>query len=260
MNHAVELSYLGMAAVYLLLLPVLLLSMRYRLAIVRDTLWAVARMSVQLLLVGLYLRCVFQWNSFVVNLLWVLVMTAVAAWTTLRQAKLPVRVMFPAAFAALTGSFLAVLFYFIFLITGKSASDAALLIPIGGMLLGNSLRGNVVVLERFFRQMRDNRAEYELRLLYGANRNEALLPFMQTALRAGISPQIASMATLGIVSLPGMMTGQLLGGSTPMTAIQYQIAIMIGIFAIDMISTALLLEVLARYAEKNEVENERGIR
>ena len=260
MNHAVELSYLGMAAVYLLLLPVLLLSMRYRLAIVRDTLWAVARMSVQLLLVGLYLRYVFQWNSFVVNLLWVLIMTAVAAWTTLRQAKLPVRVMFPAAFAALTGSFLAVLFYFIFLITGKSASDAALLIPIGGMLLGNSLRGNVVVLERFFRQMRDNRAEYELRLLYGANRNEALLPFMQTALRAGISPQIASMATLGIVSLPGMMTGQLLGGSTPMTAIQYQIAIMIGIFAIDMISTALLLEVLARYAEKNEVENKRGIR
>ena len=260
MNHAVELSYLGMAAVYLLLLPVLLLSMRYRLAIVRDTLWAVARMSVQLMLVGLYLRYVFQWNSFVVNLLWVLIMTAVAAWTTLRQAKLPVRVMFPAAFAALTGSFLAVLFYFIFLIAGKSASDAALLIPIGGMLLGNSLRGNVVVLERFFRQMRDNRAEYELRLLYGASRNEALLPFMQIALRAGITPQIASMATLGIVSLPGMMTGQLLGGSTPMTAIQYQIAIMIGIFAIDMISTALLLEVLARYAKKNELENERGIR
>jgi len=169
-------------------------------------------------------------------------------------------VVFPAAVAALAGSFLAVLFFFIFLIAGKSASDAALLIPIGGMLLGNSLRGNVVVLERFFRQMRDNRAEYELRLLYGASRNEALLPFMQIALRAGITPQIASMATLGIVSLPGMMTGQLLGGSTPMTAIQYQIAIMIGIFAIDMISTALLLEVLARYAKKNELENERGIR
>ena len=122
MNHAVELSYSGIAAVYLLLLPVLLLSMRYRLGIVRDTLWAVARMSVQLLLVGLYLRYVFQWNSIWINLFWVLVMTAVAAWTTLRQAKLPARIMFPAAFAALTGSFLAVLFYFIFLITGKSAS------------------------------------------------------------------------------------------------------------------------------------------
>lgn len=257
MNHAAELTYFGIAAVYLLLLPVLLLSMRYQLDIVRDTLWAVVRMSVQLLLVGLYLRYVFEWNSLWINLLWVIVMTAVAAWTTLRQAGLPVRVMFPAAFAALTGSFLAVLFYFIFLITGKSASDAALLIPIGGMLLGNSLRGNVVVLERFFRQMRDNRPEYELRLLYGANRSEALRPFMRTALRAGIMPQVATMATLGIVSLPGMMTGQLLGGSTPMTAIQYQIAIMVGIFAVDMISTALLLEVLARHAEKDETENRR---
>ena len=258
MNHATELTYFGMAAVYLLLVPVLLLSMRYKLAIVRDTLWAVVRMSIQLLLVGLYLRYVFEWNSLWINLLWVLLMTAVATWTTLRQAGLPVRLMFPAAFTALIGSFLAVLFYFIFLIVGKNASEAALLIPIGGMLLGNSLRGNVVVLERFFRQMHDNRPEYELRLLYGANRNEALRPFMQTALRAGIMPQIATMATLGIVSLPGMMTGQLLGGSAPITAIQYQIAIMVGIFAIDMISTALLLEVLAHHAERDEMGNERS--
>ncbi|NCB44022.1 MAG: ABC transporter permease, partial [Clostridia bacterium] len=87
----------------------------------------------------------------------------------------------------------------------------------------------------------------------GANRSEALRPFMQTALRAGVKPQIATMATLGIVSLPGMMTGQMLGGSTPMTAIQYQIAIMVGIFAVDMISTVLLLEVLAHYAERDEI-------
>ncbi|MDD2404336.1 MAG: ABC transporter permease [Victivallaceae bacterium] len=255
MNQNIELSYTGMAAAYLLLLPVLLLSMRYKLVIVRDTLWAVGRMSLQLLLVGLYLRYIFQWNSLWINLLWVLTMSAVASWTTLRQAKLPVRMMFSATFTALTASFLGVLFYFVFLITGKSASDAALLIPIGGMLLGNSLRSNVVVLERFFHQLRDNRPEYELRLLCGANRSEALMPFMQMSLRAGISPQIASMATLGIVSLPGMMTGQLLGGATPMTAIQYQIAIMIGIFAIEMISTVLLLEVLAQYAVSYQTTN-----
>ncbi|NCC62782.1 MAG: ABC transporter permease, partial [Verrucomicrobiae bacterium] len=161
--------------------------------------------------------------------------------------------MFPATFTALTVTFLSVLFYFIILIVGKSPSNASLLIPIGGMLLGNSLRSNVVVLERFFRQMRDKRSEYELRLLFGANRSEALRPFMQTALRAGVKPQIATMATLGIVSLPGMMTGQMLGGSTPMTAIQYQIAITVGIFAVDMISTVLLLEVLAHYAERDEI-------
>ncbi|MDD4394145.1 MAG: ABC transporter permease [Desulfobacterales bacterium] len=253
MNHTAELTYFGMTAAYLLLIPVFLLAMRYQLGIVRDSLWAVTRMSVQLLLVGLYLRYVFEWNSLWVNMLWVLIMTAVAAWTTLRQAGLPVRVMFPATFTALTVTFLSVLFYFIILIVGKSPSDASLLIPIGGMLLGNSLRSNVVVLERFFRQMRDKRSEYELRLLFGANRSEALRPFMQTALRAGVKPQIATMATLGIVSLPGMMTGQMLGGSTPMTAIQYQIAIMVGIFAVDMISTVLLLEVLAHYAEKDEI-------
>ncbi|MGE4564165.1 MAG: ABC transporter permease [Victivallaceae bacterium] len=248
MNRDIELSVFGMAAAYSLLLPVLWLSARYKLAVARDTLWAAGRMSVQLLLVGLYLRFVFAWNSLWINLFWVLIMTAVAAWTALRQAKLPVRVLFPAAFAAMTGAFLGVLFYFVWVIAGKSASDAALLIPIGGMLLGNSLRSNVVVLERFFRQLRDQRPEYELRLLCGANRREALEPFMQVSLRAGIMPQIAGMATLGIVSLPGMMTGQMLGGSNPMTAIQYQIAIMIGILAIEMISTVLLLEVLADHA------------
>ena len=253
MNHTAELTYFGMTAAYLLLIPVFLLAMRYQLGIVRDSLWAVTRMSVQLLLVGLYLRYVFEWNSLWINILWVLLMTAVAAWTTLRQAGLPVRVMFSATFTALTVSFLSILFYFIILIVGKSASEASLMIPIGGMLLGNSLRSNVVVLERFFRQMRDSRSEYELRMLYGANRSEALRPFMQTALRAGVMPQIATMATLGIVSLPGMMTGQMLGGSSPMTAIQYQIAIMVGIYAVDLISTVLLLEVLARYAERNEI-------
>ena len=67
-------------------------------------------------------------------------------------------------------------------------------------------------------------------LLMGATLKEAVHPFMREAIRTSLAPTIATMMTIGIVSLPGMMTGQILGGSFPLVAIKYQIMIMIGIF------------------------------
>ncbi len=245
MEQEIALSWKGIAAAYLLLIPALLLIRYYKLDAAKEVLFSVLRMSIQLFLVGIYLNYIFLWNHWAINLLWVLVMIAAAGWTTIRQAKLPVRSYFFPVFTAFLCSFLSVLFYFVILVIGKSPSAAAVFLPVAGMLLGNSMRSNVIVLQRFSTLFRERTKEYQLRLMLGATDREALEPFLSASLKAGIAPQIATMATLGIVSLPGMMTGQLLGGSTPVTAIEYQIVIMIGIFVVQLFSSAFLLHRVA---------------
>lgn len=85
-------------------------------------------------------------------------------------------------------------------------------------------------LERFYSGIRKNENKFMTYLMLGASLREAVRPYLRDAIKAAINPSIATMATMGIVSLPGMMTGQILGGAMPMAAIKYQIGIMICIF------------------------------
>ena len=104
---------------------------------------------------------------------------------------------------------------------------------------GNCLRSNVLSLERFYSGIRKNENEFMTYLMLGATLREAVRPYLRDAIKAAVNPSIATMATMGIVSLPGMMTGQILGGAMPMTAIKYQIGIMICIFT-AMVVAALV--------------------
>ena len=113
------------------------------------------------------------------------------------------------------------------------------MIAIGGMVLGNSLRSNVVGLGDFYKAIRKDEQLYFYQLSLGATRFEALRSFAKRSFVAAMNPTIATMATMGIVSLPGMMTGQILGGSVPLVAIKYQIAIMIAILASTVLSVSL---------------------
>jgi putative ABC transport system permease protein len=108
--------------------------------------------------------------------------------------------------------------------------DARYLIPIVGMILGNCLRGNILSVQNFYMGITKDVDIYRQRLSLGATRFEALRPWLAAAMSNACRQHLASMATIGIVALPGMMTGQILGGATPMAAIKYQLAIMIAIF------------------------------
>ena len=119
------------------------------------------------------------------------------------------------------------------------------------MLLGNCLQGNIRALDTFYSELRDKEQHYLSDLLQGATVREAIQPFFNRAVRSALAPILGSMATLGIVSLPGMMTGQILGGAVPLTAAKYQIAIMVGIFLSMMMAIALnlLLSLKAAFTE-----------
>jgi len=236
----VDLNWLQMAAIYSLALVPLFLIWRLRLGLLTQTLVAGVRMSVQLLLVGLYLNVLFEWENVWLNAAWMIVMITVANFSILKQSGLRRRRFMPITLAGTTVVSVGVTMFFVaVIIRPDPILGARYLIPIFGMVLGNCIRGNVLSLERFYHGIRQREKEYVTRLMLGANPSEATEPFMVESLRAALGPHLAVMATMGIVSLPGMMTGQILGGSAPLIAIKYQIAIMICIFTVMLAGSAL---------------------
>ena len=222
----------GIAAMYALLAVPFGVLLWARLPIVGQAVMAVARMSVQLLFVGLYLQVVFRLNNPWLNLLWLAVMVIVADGSILKGCGLRFRPLAGPLFVALIVGTAFPLFYFMaFILRRDNLLDAQYAIPIGGMILGNCLRADVIGIRTFFQSIRDGEKAYLQRLADGATPAEATRPYLAAALHDAIAPTMATVATMGLVSLPGMMTGVILGGADPMTAIVYQIAIMIAIFS-----------------------------
>lgn len=99
-------------------------------------------------------------------------------------------------------------------------------IPLLGMVLGNTLTGLSLCLDRVMSDLDEKRDHVEGWLALGATRWEACRPFIGDAVRTGMIPIVNSMSVVGIVSLPGMMTGQILAGASPEHAVRYQIVVM----------------------------------
>ena len=99
-------------------------------------------------------------------------------------------------------------------------------IPLLGMMLGNTMTGIALGLERLTQAAREQRKNIEARLMLGHSAQQAIMDIRRQSMRYGMFPIINSMAAAGLVSLPGMMTGQILAGSPPLEAVKYQILIM----------------------------------
>lgn len=241
---ALEIGYGGLAASYLLLIFPLAAMLWLRIPLVGQTLAAVLRMTVQLLLVGFYLQFLFRLHDWRLTALWLAVMVAVADLSILRGTRLCVRCFAaPLFLALLAGTALPLFFFVAVLLRLPSWMDPQYVVPIAGMILGNCLRADIVGVRSFYDSIRKSNRAYLRRLACGAGRAEAVLPFFRDACSAALAPTVATMATVGLVSLPGMMTGVILGGSDPATAIRYQIAIMIAIFcgtAVTVVAAILL--------------------
>jgi UDP-glucose/iron transport system permease protein len=257
--ETINITYPRMLMMYGMLAVPILLILILKIGIIRSTLISVLRMTLQLSLVGLYLDLIFRLNNVWLNLAWLLVMIVVANINVIRSSGLKLQKFF---FIVLTGIIIGTFFVvsiFLFLTVRPSPIyDARYLIPITGMVLGNCLRANVISLERFFSSIRKNEKEFLTFLLMGATLYEAVLPFLREAIKSALAPTVSTMATIGLVSLPGMMTGQILGGSFPEVAIKYQLAIMIAIFSATTITTVinLLLSIRVSFNEYHILRQE----
>jgi putative ABC transport system permease protein len=222
----------------ILVFPVLIFR-HLRLRLTRNLVISMLRMGVQLGLVAIYLEYIFKLDMLALNVAWVLVMIVVATGSILRQSGLSWRKCLWTILPAHLLTSLLILCGFLFVFDFVTVASARYLIPLMGMVLGNILRSNVVALDRFFSELRANEEMHIQYLTLGASEAEAVRPFLRNALRAAVGPQLGTVATMGIVSLPGMMTGQILGGSSPAVAITYQIMIMIAIFTAATVSAFL---------------------
>lgn len=238
----IDISWLRLALGFLILLVPAYILFYFKTGLVNKLFIAAIRMILQLLFVGYYLEYLFKLNSPWLNIAWVMAMIVVSDFATLDRSGLKKEKMFlPVLAATVIGIGLVSLFFLKFIIRLKHVTQAQYLIPITGMVLGNCLRSNVIGIHSFFYSLREKKIRYYYYLSAGATRKEALFPFMRDALKEIANPTLATMATIGLVSLPGMMTGQILSGSTPLTAIRYQIMIMIAILTGTILSVFLAL-------------------
>lgn len=114
-------------------------------------------------------------------------------------------------------------------------------IPLGGMVIGNSMNAIAIALERLLSELRAKRLAVEMKLCHGADYKEASRDIVRDAMKAGMIPSINSMMAVGIVFIPGMMTGQIIAGADPLTAIKYQIVVMIMLVGSTTIGTLLVV-------------------
>jgi len=240
--ETINISLPAVSLVFLLLALPVILSRAYNLGVIKPLLSSVARMSVQLLLIGVFLKYLFFWNNAVLNLAWLVIMILVAVFSAIRGSAMKPGKIFLPVFASFALTTLSILFYLnFFVIRINDVFDARYLIVLGGMLLGNSLRGNIVGIDTFYRSIRKDTKKYLYVLSLGATQSEAARPYIQESVRLALKPTLASMATIGIVALPGMMTGVILGGATPEVAIKYQLMIMIAIVVSTLFSVLLTI-------------------
>lgn len=237
-----DLDLISLAWAFLFLIPVIWLSWKLELGISRAIFISVVRMVVQLGFVGIYLKYLFRLNSALVNSVYILLMILVACFSILNASGLKIRLFLPAVFLSILIPFSLLLVFFNHMIVGiDNLFDAKYIIPIGGMLLGNCLTSIIIAMTSFYSGIQKEEKTYMVSLSLYASRLAALKPFFTNSIKTAVSPIIASMATIGLVSLPGMMTGQILGGASPMVAIKYQIAIMLFIFYIQYAGVILAI-------------------
>ena len=237
---AQDLTLFSLAWLLVFLIPVFYINRRLKLAINKTLITSILRMCVQLGLVGIYLEILFKFNSPLLNSLYLLIMISIACHSIIRSSHLKFTLFFAPLFCSLLIPFAVMLLFFNAVVVRiDNLFDAKYLIPIGGMLLGNSLRSIIIGLSHFYASIQKDEKVYLYSISLFNNRMQALKPYFLQSFSAAIAPIIASMATIGLVSLPGMMTGQILGGSIPVVAIKYQMAIMFSIFYTEYFSTML---------------------
>lgn len=232
----------GLAASYAVLLPVLLIVFRERMKLGRNLLISVLRMSVQLILVGYLLTYIFAMRDWWVVVVLYLFMVYFAARTVVGRTGIKISRLDLLLFVSMlagTGAMTALLV--IFVLPLDNWWEPRFFIPLAGMVIGNSMNACSLAVDRFIRGLKDNRTKVETLLSLGANSYQASGQVRRDSLRAALLPTLGNMSGVGIVFLPGMMTGQILGGVDPLDAIRYQLVIMLAILGSVAISCYLIL-------------------
>lgn len=241
----IEWPQLALSASFLLVAAGL--SLRFRLGLQRDLVVGAVRCVVQLLCMGYLLQWIFGVESALLVLALFAIMGLFAARIAgqrVREHRIP---FYWPSYWAIQISFLLVTFVLArFIVQADPWWAPQYVIPLGGMVAGNAMNTIALTLDRFFSDLHAHADEVELRLALGATPAEAGEDLFRTALRTGMIPSINSLMGVGLVSLPGMMTGQILAGAAPNDAVRYQIMVMVMLVATTALTSFLALSFIRK--------------
>lgn len=256
MNQGViEMQIWQFSLIYLLLLIVLYIMKKCQMQQSKLLVLASVRMTAQLTLAGLLLTYIFKNPHPVLTLGYIFSMIGFAIYRVLSQnptlnQKFKTIIALSIAFSGLF-----VVAFFIYIVIGESIFNPQYIIPIAGSIMGNTMTGTALGVKAFREAFNGQKAKINALLNIGAPPQKILLPFVRQALETALLPTLNSMIGMGIVSLPGMMIGQILSGTLPTTAILYQIALMIAICSVICLSAfgSLYLGHKTMYNDKNQI-------
>lgn len=225
----VQLSYIDLAIASVLLLLAGGLSVAMNLGLEKSLGIAALRTTVQLTLIGLVLKMLFEMVSPVWTGLAALAMILLAGREVTARQSIKLRGGWSysiATSALITAGGIVTILALTTAVRPEPWYDPRFALPLLGMMLGNTLTGISVGMERLSATLKREKDAIEARLVLGHPRRDAVKPYVREAMRAGLMPIINAMSAAGLISLPGMMTGQILAGVDPTEAVKYQILIM----------------------------------
>lgn len=236
MNNLIVLNLWQFGAVYLLLILVLGIMKRCKINQSRLLIIGSMRMTLQLVLAGFVLTYIFKNPRPLFVLLYLTAMMAMSIYTALSRNKETNKQFKIIVALSLAGTGISVILFFILGVVGVNFWNPQYTIPISGMIMGNAMTGVSLGLKTFNESIKTQKSKIDTLINIGATPKSILIPFVNKSLETALLPTLNSMLGMGIISLPGMMTGQILSGTLPTTAILYQIAIMVAITAVTCLA------------------------
>ncbi|GAB6173552.1 iron export ABC transporter permease subunit FetB [Paradesulfitobacterium aromaticivorans] len=244
MDQTIDLTLWRLAAAYIFVLILMVIVKVKGIPREKEILIASVRMTVQLVLVGYLLAYVFANSHPLYTIVIIAVMEVFAVFNIFKRVKRQVSLKLKRiiALSMIGGSLVSTLYFILVVVNIAPWYEPRYFIPIAGMLIGNAMTGISLGVSRLVDGMHSQKHLVETALMLGATPKMASRDIINNTYDAAIMPTINSMVGMGIVFLPGMMTGQILSGASPLLAIEYQIAIMLGIMGSVSLTVILLVQ------------------
>ncbi len=244
MENIIEIEIWRLAAAYIFLLILLIMVWKQGIGQEKEIVVSAVRMTVQLAVMGYVLVFIFDLNHLLVSLAVFVLMEFFAVRNIYSRVKeeINTRMRCVINLSMILGTSIPVFYFLAVIINVDPWYEASYFIPIAGMVIGNSMTGIALGAERLINGMKTRKELVEGALMLGATPFEASRPVINDAFNAAVLPTINRMFGMGIVFLPGMMVGQILSGVSPLVAIEYQIAIMLGILGSVSLTVYILIQ------------------
>jgi len=237
---AVQISIPSLALSLIFVVVSLVITFGMKLRMWKEILLATVRTILQLLLAGVVLVFIFRWNIWYVTVMLLVVMIVIAAFESMRkQRHKSVGMFFMIALGLVAASAFSLVIILAFVVKAKPWYEPQYLVSMGGMVIGNSMSAAALVLNRMWGDLKLRQKEVEAYLALGASPYQAAGASIREAVKMALIPTINAMMVVGVVKLPGIMTGQIMAGQPPASAIRYQIVVMFLILGAATITAAV---------------------